>query len=124
MITFKVGLSPSVTKSASTTRTAYRQLLERIRSIPGVESADITNLVPLNHSNNPAPFWVGTKATTALAEASRLFMYWAGPDYLKTMKIPLLQGRYLTPEDNEMMPNGERHVTGMILTINPLPHDE
>jgi putative ABC transport system permease protein len=86
-------------------RTAYRQLLERIRRIPGVESADITNLVPLNHSNNPAPFWVGTKATTALAEAPRLFMYWTGPDYLKTMKIPLLQGRYLTPEDNE---NSER----------------
>ncbi|HEV2986938.1 MAG TPA: ABC transporter permease [Candidatus Angelobacter sp.] len=105
VITFKVGLSPSVTKSASTMRTAYRQLLERIRSIPGVESADITNLVPLNHSNNPAPFWVGTRATTALAEAPRLFMYWTGPDYLKTMKIPLLQGRYLTPEDNE---NSER----------------
>lgn len=105
VITFKVGLSPSVTNSASAMRAAYRQLLERIRSIPGVESADITNMVPLNGTHNPSPFWVGTKATTALAEAPRLFMYWTGPDYLKTMKIPLLQGRYLTPEDSE---NSER----------------
>lgn len=101
VITFKVGLSPSVTSTASSMRTAYRQLLERIRSIPGVESADITNLVPLNHFNNPAPFWIGTRANTALAEAPRLFMYWTGPDYLKTMKVPLLQGRFLTPEDTD-----------------------
>jgi predicted permease len=104
-ITFKVGLSPSVTRSASAMHTAYRQILERIRSIPGVESAEITSMVPLNQLNNPAPFWVGTKATTAVAEAPRLFMYWTGPDYLRTMKMPLLQGRYLTPEDNE---NSER----------------
>ena len=105
VITFKVGLSPSVTRSASTMHTAYRQFLERIRTIPGVESADITSMVPLNQFNNPAPFWVGTKATTSVAEAPRLFMYWTGPDYLKTMKMPLLQGRYLTSDDNE---NSER----------------
>ena len=104
-ITFKVGLSPSVTRSASTMHTTYRQFLESIRSIPGVESAEITSMVPLNQFNNPAPFWVGTKATTAVAEAPRLFMYWTGPDYLRTMKMPLLQGRYLTPDDNE---NSER----------------
>jgi PadR family transcriptional regulator PadR len=73
-ITFKVGLSPSVTRSASTMHTAYHQFLERIRSIPGVESADITSMVPLNQHNNLAPFWVGTKATTAVAEAPRLFI--------------------------------------------------
>jgi predicted permease len=99
LITFKVGLSPSATRDSSNMRAAYRQLLERLRSIPGIESADITNLVPLNHFNNPAPFWIGTKATTAVAEAPRLFMYWTGPDYLKTMKVPLLQGRFLTPDD-------------------------
>src|ERR1700733_2017026 len=42
MMTFKVGLSPSVTKTASTTRTAYQQLIERIRQIPGVQAADFT----------------------------------------------------------------------------------
>jgi hypothetical protein len=27
-------------------------------------------------------------------------MYWTGPDYIQAMKIPLLQGRYFTEQDN------------------------
>jgi len=105
VITFKVGLTSSVVSTPSAMRVAYRQLLERIRSVPGVESADITNLVPLDQLSNPAPFWVGRHATTAVAEAPRLLLYWTGPDYLKTMKIPVLQGRFFTAEDTD---NSER----------------
>jgi putative ABC transport system permease protein len=48
MISFQVGLSPSLTKTPAQTRVAYQQLLERIREVPGVEAADLTNIVPLS----------------------------------------------------------------------------
>jgi predicted permease len=99
VITFKIGLSASATKSPAGMRSAYRQLLERIRAIPGVQSADVTNLVPLSQFNNMAPFWIGSRAGTPVAEAPRLLLYWTSPDYLRTMNIPLLEGRFITPED-------------------------
>ena len=56
-ITFKIGLSPSVKKSAAAERTRYRQLADRLRVIPGVEAADFTTLVPLSGDDDALPFW-------------------------------------------------------------------
>jgi predicted permease len=100
IITFKVGLSPSMTKTASSWRTAYQQLAERIGQIPEVQAVGFNRLVPLARQYSYMPFWVGPKETTSTAEAPRLLLYWTGPEYLKTMEIPLLRGRFLTPEDN------------------------
>jgi len=100
VLTFRIGSSPSPTDTNDQIRAAYRNVIQRIRSIPGVEMADATNVIPLNQANNFAPFWVGTEESTPVAEAPRLLLYWTGPDYLATMKIPLLQGRYFTEHDS------------------------
>lgn len=100
LITFKVGLSASATRTTAEIRGSYQNLIRDVRSIPGVESADASNVVPLTQFNNFAPFWVGTHETTPVAEAPRLLMYWTGPAYVNTMKIPLLQGRYFTEQDS------------------------
>ena len=100
VITFKVGLSPSLTKTASSTRTAYRQLLDRIREIPGVQAADFTNIVPLSEHDNGGPFWVGAQQSTSMQDAPHALYFETGPEYLQTMQIPLLRGRFFTPADN------------------------
>jgi predicted permease len=100
LITFKVGISPSLTRTASSTRTAYRQLLDRIREIPGVQAADFTNIVPLSEDPNVGPFWAGAQQTTAMQDAPHALYFETGPDYLQTMRIPLLRGRFFTPADN------------------------
>jgi putative ABC transport system permease protein len=99
IITFKVGISPAMKKTASSWRTAYQQLTERIQQIPGVQAAAFTLLVPLSLGGNTAPFWVGPKETTSPIEAPSLQLNWTGPEYLKTMEIPLLRGRFLTLQD-------------------------
>ena len=99
VITFKIGLSPSVKKSAAAERTTYRQLADRLRVIPGVEAADFTTLVPLSGDNDSLPFWVGAAAPASMAEAPRATSYSVGPDYLKVMGIPLLRGRFFTLQD-------------------------
>jgi predicted permease len=100
LITFKVGVSTSATRTTTQIRSAYQNLIQNVRSIPGVESADATNVVPLTQFNNFAPFWIGTQESTPVAEAPRLLMYWTGPEYINAMKIPLLQGRYFTEQDS------------------------
>jgi predicted permease len=81
------------------TKNAYRQLLGRLREIPGVQAADLTVLVPLSQQENIGPFWVGSQKPESSAKAPRALFYWTGPDYLQALKIPLLRGRYFTPAD-------------------------
>ena len=99
VISFQVGLSPSLMQNPAGTRIAYQQLLARFRQLPGVEAADLTNIVPLSGSDNGGPFWIGTTQPASLQEAPHALYFWTGPDYLKTMGIPLLQGRFFTSAD-------------------------
>ncbi len=99
IITFKVGLSPLATKTPEKMRIACQELAERFRQIPGVQAADLTVLVPLAQQSNVGPFWVGSQKPESMAEAPRALYYWTGSDYLRTMQIPLLRGRFFTPQD-------------------------
>src|SRR4029077_18006996 len=104
VITFKAGVSHSLTKTASSTRIAYQQLIERIRKVPGVQVADFTGVVPLSGQGWTMPFWIGSQKPASLQGAPRLTMFLTGPDYLRTMGIPLLRGRFFTPEDTTNSP--------------------
>ena len=104
LISFKVGLSPSVAMTPDGIRAAYRQMLERMQRIPGVEGADLTNLVPLSGGDNSGPFWIGTTQPESLQVAPHALYFWTGPDYLRTMGIPLLRGRFFSAADQVSTP--------------------
>jgi predicted permease len=78
---------------------AYQQLLDRIRQIPGVQGAEITTEVPMTHQVNAIPFWVDSQRPASVAEAPRTLGFITGPDFLQVMRIPLLQGRFISPQD-------------------------
>lgn len=99
VISFRVGWSPSLTRTPARTRAAWQQLLARIDEVPGVEAADLTNIVPLSGGDNAGPFWIGSRQPASLQEAPHALYFWTGPEYLKTMGMPLLQGRFFTPDD-------------------------
>jgi predicted permease len=100
VITFQVGLSSALTQTAPATRVAYQQLVERIGRIPGVEAVDLTALLPLSQDDNSGPFWVGSRQPGSMAEIPRARYYWTGPDYLSTLGIPLLRGRFVSRNDS------------------------
>jgi predicted permease len=99
VISFRVGLSPSLTNTPAQTRQTWQQLLARMRDVPGVEAADLTNMVPLSGGDNSGPFWIGASQPASLQDAPHALYFWTGPDFLKTLGIPLLQGRFFTPAD-------------------------
>ncbi len=99
VITFKAALSPDLTRSAPTMRIGYQELIRRIQGIAGVQVADLTTLVPLSGKDNEIPFWVGPEEPTSLAAAPRVVTYSVGPDYFRTMRIPLLRGRPFSAAD-------------------------
>jgi predicted permease len=78
----------------------YRQLLERVRALPGVTSASAVSALPLSGywrfaAELEGHAWLpGTPVTL-------IWNWQATPDYLRTMRIPLLQGREFTESDSE-----------------------
>lgn len=104
LVAFKVGLSPSYTKSGASIRIGFQQLLDRIRTIPGVRAADFTMLLPLTNADDEAPFWINSQKPESVQNSPRTLVFGTGPDYLRTMEIPLLRGRFFTPEDTTKSP--------------------
>lgn len=104
LITFKIGVSPSLMQTASSARAAYQQLIERIRQIPGVQAADFTDSLPLSGQGGAMPFWINSQRPASLQSAPRMVMALTGPDYLRAMRIPLLRGRFFTTEDTVSSP--------------------
>jgi predicted permease len=99
LIAFRIGLAPALPRTAAATRTALQQTVERIREIPGIENATLTNIVPLDGDDNSGPFWLGTQPPASMQEAPHALYFWSSPEYLATMKIPLLRGRFFTADD-------------------------
>lgn len=99
VLTFRTGLSPSLTGTTAGSQIAIRELLNRIRHLPGVQAADATELVPLRGGDNSGPFWIGTETPASMQEAPHALFFWTGADYLRTMGIPLLRGRFFTSAD-------------------------
>lgn len=99
VVTFQIGLSPSATRNGEGVRNAFHQLTERIRQIPGVQSADLSTLVPMSHDINSLPFWVDSHRPASVAEAPRTLGFITGPDFQRVMGIPLIRGRFLSEQD-------------------------
>jgi predicted permease len=76
-----------------------RQLLERVKALPGVESATLADFSPLSfsiHSEGVMPEGYVPQAHESV-EVDRGVV---GPDYLKTLRTPLLAGRDFTGADD------------------------
>jgi predicted permease len=73
--------------------------LERLRALPGVQSAAITRRVPLNDN-----CVIGAHLRTDISSASIPVQYECnnvGPEYFRTMGIPLQRGREFTTADRK-----------------------
>ena len=79
----------------------YRELLDRVRAMPGVESASLAAAVPLGDDNPSDRLTIpGYAPTKDQPEASAGYNA-VSPGYFKTMGMVLLGGRDLGDADNE-----------------------
>ena len=69
--------------------------LERIRAVPGVESAATIDDLPLEGGSNQ-PVAISGRPVQPMSEQPEVSVRVVSPDYFQTMKIPLLAGRDFT----------------------------
>ena len=83
--------STEPTRQSAEARQAFvDQVVERITSLPGVQSAAVTGLVPLGGDALVASFHPAGRTDIPGTRPSTLSV---GPGYFKTLSIPVLQGR-------------------------------
>jgi predicted permease len=79
---------------------ATRQLEERLRAIPGVQSVTSSNPFPLTGGYSPIR-WGTEEALTDASRYKAVDPLIVLPGYFETMHTPLLEGRTFTEEDNQ-----------------------
>jgi putative ABC transport system permease protein len=82
----------------------YRELTQRIEAIPGVESASAVNHLPLAGDKWGVRLAVEGRPIPRPGEEIKAVFRVSRPGYLKTMGIPLLQGRDFTDRDAKDAP--------------------
>jgi predicted permease len=82
----------------------YQQLLERVRALPGVESAGGINHLPLAGDMWGWPFMIEGRPKPRPGESPNAVYRIATPGYFQTMKLPLLRGRGISTSDNAGAP--------------------
>jgi predicted permease len=85
--------------NADQQRTFYTRLLDRVRTVPGVESVSLGRRVPLGFTGLGGSSIPVEGHTRTDADPRFVNISWVGPDYARTMRIPLLAGRDFSPDD-------------------------
>jgi predicted permease len=80
-----------------------RQVLERVRNVPGVENAALIDWLPLSENTEHAEpgFTIAGGNAVAPAERPTVLRDAVSPDYFRLMGIPIVRGRGVTERDTE-----------------------
>jgi len=81
----------------------YRQIIESVRTVPGVTAAGMVSNVPLSHSE-PMKARIEGQPSLSDVETPTADVFWISPDYLRVLEIPLKHGRFLTDRDGAGVP--------------------
>jgi putative ABC transport system permease protein len=71
----------------------YEQLSGKIQNLPGVQSVSATSTLPLSGTNVRIPFTVVGRPPLSVADQPITQYRMTGPNYFRTMKIPIRSGR-------------------------------
>ena len=99
VLTFQIALNGERYNTTNQAAAFYRDAVERINRLPGVESAAITNKLPLDWQFN-MPVVFPEQPDQVHSEQLRTI----SSDYFRVMKIPIKQGRFFNDADNAAAP--------------------
>jgi len=80
-----------------------RAVMEQVRSLPGIESAGLTDSLPMEGADS-ARITIQTSSTKAALIDEEIFFVSVSPGYFSTLKIPMSAGRSFQEQDREQAP--------------------
>ncbi|MBI1760543.1 MAG: ABC transporter permease [Acidobacteria bacterium] len=82
----------------------HEQVVARVQALPGVESAAAVGAIPHGGNSGTSGFTLPERATPPAGQEPRAQTNRADPHYFRTLKIPVLQGRVFTAQDQAQTP--------------------
>lgn len=98
------NLSPAKYREEEQRAAFFKQLLERVRALPGVQTASGTTTIPLSGGGWGRSLTVEGYPVLAVGQAPMIQHTVVAPDYFRTMGIPLLSGRDFNDSDAKGSP--------------------
>jgi predicted permease len=96
----RFALSPHVLDNPSRIRSAWQEVLDRARGVPGVQFGALADIIPMREGENVLPYRTTPNPLPLSREPAALASS-VTSDYLKVMGIPLLEGRFFNEHDRE-----------------------
>jgi putative ABC transport system permease protein len=100
LLTFQISLPDSRYPKESHAFAFYREALDRIRACPGVQSVAISNTLPPFGTETDGPFYVEGHEPSNPNEAPDTIYDPVSTEYFRTLKTPLIAGRYFTEQES------------------------
>ena len=105
VITLQIELPMATTYPTQEQRDIFfRELLDRIETVPGIESSSMTNAVPMGEGGFNTSFTILGSGTTNTSEDPAADLQVIEPSYFETMRILLLAGRPFSSADTRDAP--------------------
>ncbi|HEY5029479.1 MAG TPA: ABC transporter permease [Candidatus Angelobacter sp.] len=86
------------------TQQLFREIEDRIRVLPGVQSVSMAATVPMGYSQEGGRVYIEVGSATAKDDNPTAFYNIVDPPYFATMRVPLLRGRLLNEQDTDKTP--------------------
>src|SRR5580692_10602812 len=77
----------------------FERVLERVRALPGVESAGTIDDMPLNNDGSHQPIAIEGRSVLPMSEQPDIDVRLISPGYMSALRIPILHGRDLSAAD-------------------------
>jgi len=103
VITASVGLPSARYSKPGDVTSFFDRTLTSLRAIPGVSSAAIASVVPLNGDFDRTGYVIEGRPQRPREQISP-DRYIVSPDYFQALQVPLRQGRYFTARDDASHP--------------------
>jgi predicted permease len=101
VLTAQIVLSGPSYADPDARRSFYHRLLERLRSLPGVQTASMINPLPVTGTGWQTRFMIEGRPRPEPGEFPSTEWMQISPGYFRTMEIPLLRGRSFNEFDHE-----------------------
>ena len=100
VLTMFVALPDAKYTSDQQAANFYEQLLERVQSLPGVQSTAAVNIIPLGKMNTTSSIRIEGRPEPKPGEEPDANFRSVSNSYFRTMQIPILRGREFTSQDS------------------------
>ena len=102
VMSMRINRSPSKSKDGSQNAIFFQQVIDRVKTLPGIEVASVASHMPFVYTED-WPITVESVANAG-AQTQSIDTRTVSADYFTTMQIPLVGGQIFSAEDGQQSP--------------------